>query len=375
MNPTPLMTARREGNMERPHHMSWTHGAAPASGVSADASDLLKVSDLEQELARLRESTKEALQQSWSEVEALQRSSAENAARADRLEAELAESIRREREWRAKFEEMQARFLVKSRGEEAGGEAGAAPPEPTRDDQEEKNNFIKNTVRTLKRRSFILMKGGDDVSDDEMEFSASDSARLMKRSESDRSGQPSCIRRDAKAAAENDQPSYCSDSSSTLFSAGDASLAAFASIRSLIDSCRNWKGDGRRRLEAEIFRQFSQLEAERDAAIAELGAKVTCRESAISSLEDTAELQGQTVNALRNELEEVKATKNEREDCLMEEILFLRQRVCDKKKTIIKQAKKMSECQEYIVEITNELERMYNEQEEQSASEQQSQRQ
>ena len=114
-----------------PHgsHPDSTGGAGPASDGDADSSRELinglhrrTPSDLEWELNKLRESTREALQMSWAEVERLQKESAAYEERSIALQAQI-EEIKRIND------EEEAAAMSPTEDAGASGEDSNAPPE------------------------------------------------------------------------------------------------------------------------------------------------------------------------------------------------------------------------------------------------------
>lgn len=77
------------------------------------------VRNLEEELFRLRESTKAALQQSWNEVESLQRECSTNAEITAQLEGDLIDIREKETTWRVRCLTAEAKLMSSLQGDES----------------------------------------------------------------------------------------------------------------------------------------------------------------------------------------------------------------------------------------------------------------
>lgn len=284
---------------------------AVSSQVPPLEKELLEKELLENELRQLRESTRQALQASWDEVEELERQGAERDARNFALETALSSAREAEERWRIQFEEQRNMVMELSRKESM-----FRSPQL-------RSLFIDGPLGKLKEELSVAVT--EDCTADSIE-----------------------TRSYAQQYLDNDcHQKY------------DEPRDYWVGLRDLLDGKWTTKNTGRAKLlESKHNRALASLEEEKDATIAELVLKLNGRDKAISSLENTAELQGQTVQELHSELDEKAEEWAHREKDLQTEIDKLKRSVREKKKIICDQAKRMVEYQKYISALTDELEVM-----------------
>jgi len=123
----------------------------------------------------------------------------------------------------------------------------------------------------------------------------------------------------------------------------------------------NNNNSSRNEIESEFIQHLKEIEEDRRKEIAEWQVKVKGRDSAISSLERTAQLQSQTIQNMRSELERVRQKWHFREDEMVKKLHLAQKKVQERKKIIVEQADKLAEYQQYIKSLTTELEKLYQE--------------
>lgn len=286
-------------------------GSSPLS-VPALERELIEKEILQGELRQLRESTKQALQESWDEVEQLERQATERDALNLTLEAALAEARDSGERWRIQFEEQRSMVMELSRREAQFKSLHL------------KSLFIDGPMGKLKEELSVALT--EDCTAESLESSLCTNQRPLDDDESD-----------PKDGGRRD---------------------GWIGLRGLIDGRWMTNNMEREKSESERNRILASLEEEKDATIAELVFKLRGRDSAISSLEKTAELQGQTVQELRKEMDTKTGEWSQREKAMKAEIDKLKKSTREKKKIISDQANRMVEYQEYISALTDELEVM-----------------
>mmetsp|Transcript_17881 Transcript_17881/g.26496 ORF Transcript_17881/g.26496 Transcript_17881/m.26496 type:complete len:279 (-) Transcript_17881:159-995(-) len=253
--------------------------------------------DLRIQLLSLQESTKKALMKSWAEVEELQQENTEYLERNRVLEQELEASKRREEKLAREVESLKARL----------GEGVINSPTSTSSAVENGNNEGSNN-----KLGRFLSKG---------------TSEKLRSDELSRSGHSIDV--SMKSAPE---------------------LNFWQSRRGSRDA---------QKLEEELLLQMKDLEEEKKRVIAEWQVKLECRDTAIHHMETATKLQHEDLEHLRMSLEDALNHNSELEHIHAKQLHAYKKKVHEKKKVIVRQADKLKEMQEYIEDITAELEKVY----------------
>lgn len=114
----------------------------------------------------------------------------------------------------------------------------------------------------------------------------------------------------------------------------------------------------REKIEKEFMSQVQDLEQEKEELVNEWQYKLQCRELVLDSLEKTTIIQGESMEKLRQQLEEQNDDAQNREETLQKRMAELNRKVEEKRKIIAKQDKKMRKYRDYIEELTSELQNL-----------------
>lgn len=111
------------------------------------------------------------------------------------------------------------------------------------------------------------------------------------------------------------------------------------------------------RIESEFMYQLRDLEQEKKELIAKWETKLDCSQSVLESMEQSRQIQGETLAQLQKQLKLQDNLAQERETELRDCIYSLRKKLHEKRKYITKQQDKMKEYRDYIIDLTAELEK------------------
>ena len=289
---------------------------------------------LEAELIRLRESTKEALQQSWDEVENLQEQCSTHAEIITELENDVVESKKKEDIWHQRCLEAEKQLLQL---------------QPIGDIRERAQNEGQDLIEQNPERNSTFMLSWKNKS--EPNYSSPTSSKLTEN-----------IRNDS---LENRlQNPFSSSIDNTLHTIG-THLSNFSLSRS-----QKMKPLSSHQLEAERNEreEVARLSA-LTSQLQEMEVKLSSRDEAIRSLERTADQHVKSMHNLQSEMECMLATQRikeqtissaikGKEEHLNKRIASLQDDLVKKEKVVGSQRKKMKEYRDYIDELVQELERV-----------------
>ena len=295
----------------------------------------MNTQSLEAELIRLRESTKEALKQSWDEVEELQKRCSTHAKMITELENDVIESKKKEEFWHQRCLEAEKQLLQLKPSSEGG----------------ERSSSYKDV---------------DGLSP--VESPRSNASFLLSwKSKSDPTNLSSCSsQRIQDACSDNTlQNPFSYGIDSTLHSIG-THLSNFSlsrnqtKIKPLLSD--QYEAE---RIEKEEAAKMSALSAQ----VREMEVKLSSSEEAIRSLEQTVNHHVKSMHNMQSEMECMVATQRIKqqnmnsaikckEEHLNKRIASLKDEVVKKEKIILSQKKKMKEYRDYIDELTDELEKV-----------------
>lgn len=298
----------------------------------------LNTQSLEAELIRLRESTKEALQQSWDEVEELQKRCSTHAKIIAELENDVVESKKKEEFWHQRCLEAEKQLLQLKPISEVG-ERSSSYEDADCPSSEESPRSNSSFLLSWKSKS------------DPTNLSSSCSSQRMQDTGSD-----------------GPLPN--------AFSSGiDITLHSIGTHLSNFSLSRN---QNQTKIKPPLSDQYEaeRLEKEEAAKMAALSAqvremevKLSSREEAIRSLEQTVNQHVKSMHNMQSEMECMVATQRikqqnmnsaikGKEENLNKRIASLKDDVVKKEKLILYQKKKMKQYRDYIDELTQELEKV-----------------
>jgi chromosome segregation ATPase len=111
------------------------------------------------------------------------------------------------------------------------------------------------------------------------------------------------------------------------------------------------------RIESEFMYQLRDLEQEKKELVATWETKLNCSQSVLESIEQSRQIQGETLVQLQNQLELQDNLAQERGTELRDCICSLRKKLHEKRKYIKRQQDEIKEYRDYINDLTAELEK------------------
>lgn len=289
---------------------------------------------LEAELIRLRESTKEALQQSWEEVEELQERCSTHSKIITELENDVVESKKKEDFWHQRCLEAEKQLMQL----QPIGEITERAPNVEEDHSQQRSQRNSSFILSWKNKS-------------EPNNLSSASSQLTENVGNDLSENPI-------------QNPFSSSIDNTFHTIGthlsNFSLSRNQKIKPLLSE--QYEAG---RTEKEEIARISALTSQ----LQEMEVKLSSRDEAIRSLEQTLDQHVKSMHNMQSEMECMLASQRikqqhinsaikGKEENLNKRIASLQDDLVKKEKLIASQKKKMKEYRDYIDELAQELERV-----------------
>lgn len=290
--------------------------------------------DAQKELHELRESTRAALMKSWAEVEALQGEKDGLEERLFEMEVELNQSLEREAEWKRLYEELKnnSDTNMPSRATPFSAAATGAPAPPA----------LAGSVSQGGLGAFLNKGKGPGPTPLLSSQSVGGDRSLGNFLNKPRGLRTQADRGDWTSDDEMDDPTIYSESY----------------VNNPNKQRWGWRGKKQKETELQLQKQISDYEKEKQELMAQWQVKLECRDTAIHSMEQTTQLQGKTLDELRNELKECRRALTENDEQANQEVERLNRKLDEKRKYVLKQQDKIQDYKEHIKDLTDQLEKL-----------------
>eukprot|EP00540_Astrosyne_radiata_P001176 CAMPEP_0116823744 /NCGR_PEP_ID=MMETSP0418-20121206/1009_1 /TAXON_ID=1158023 /ORGANISM="Astrosyne radiata, Strain 13vi08-1A" /LENGTH=307 /DNA_ID=CAMNT_0004452033 /DNA_START=69 /DNA_END=992 /DNA_ORIENTATION=+ len=290
---------------------------------------------LQVELDKLRESTRVALMQSWAEVEQLQEANATSEERNLRLETQLEESLEREANLQKQLKDLQRQLNE------------ATSSSHSRDNSTRKRPSLASFLQKSRSTSNIMT----GITSCESSLSGISETQSLTHVTA-----PEGLRRIPSGSS---QGSMDESNNELIDSPTHSPKWNLLSSRRRPNGGSWGRGNSEDTIrEEKLLSKVRHLEEEKNDIMAQCQMKLECRDSALQSMEVTTQVQGESLVALRNELQQTKARAAAKESMLCKQMDQMKRKIQEKRRTVSKQQDKIEDLRDYIDELSAELDNL-----------------